>query len=142
MVGDGEIQLVDIFLEELNLDKFEATGSKKKFLKNNKKSMEEENQVIELSGQIMYSPEDEEAFKYIFGMEFKMEGEFKISLVYETYFILKNNNSLEINDNMLAERFNYHIWPYVTEQINNITSKMDLDGGIIIPSYGMISNES
>lgn len=134
------LRLEDIFLKEINSKKIDK-GNFGQEQKSNYSS-----EPIKLSGQIMYSKNDKKLIKYIFGFDLMLKNHFEISLVYETYFILVEKDIFDIrlknlDENKLGNILNRQIWPYVVEQVNSISSKMDLEKGITLPPYGVINNE-
>lgn len=143
MKNEGiEFKLTNIYLEELTLNKIEKDDS---FLYNkDDKGKQKGAQTIELSGKILYG-QDKKLIRYIFGCEFIEKGNFEISIIYDTYFIIKGNDIEFIqqkhSEDELINMFNRNIWPYVVEQINSLTAKMDIDKKIILPSYGVIIDE-
>ncbi|MCK8827024.1 hypothetical protein MWH25_04580 [Natroniella acetigena] len=122
------LQMTDIFLEELNVEKM------------NLETPIEEDQSLEISGEMMYSEEDEDYFRYILEVIFIQRKKVKISLVYDTYFILENFDEKKVDSNYLASEFNKYVWPYLIQEIDNITSKMSINR-IKLPSYGVIMND-
>ena len=133
-------RLKNIFLKEINSKKFD-----KEKLGQEKKS-DDSLRPIKLSGQIMYNKKDKKLIKYIFGFDLMLENQFEISLVYETYFTLVEKNILNIkekniDENELGNILNRQIWPYVVEQVNSISSKMDLEKGITLPPYGVMTSD-
>ncbi len=137
-----ECQLKNIYLEELNLNKINSENQMSiKEERNGKKSAH----AIELSGTIMYGVNDSDLIRYIFACEFIDKDSFEISIVYDTYFHVQETNGVDgsngYDEDELISIFNRAIWPYVVEQINTLTSKMDIEEKITLPSYGVIMDE-
>lgn len=142
MTIDNDIKIIleNIFLEEIELNKVKKGFDSQIVAKDKKDSKE----IMEISGQLMYNTENKKLFKYILAVDFKLEDQFDISLVYDSYFKVETNNGnneIDLNRELLTNRFNNYLWPYVTEQISNITSKMNIEKKIIIPAYGVIADE-
>lgn len=139
---NNNFRLKNIYLREINSKKIDQKDIEKE------KQSDSIYQPIAISGQIMYNKNDKDLIKYLFGFELNLKNEFEISIIYETYFKLVDEkmNALsieenEINEDELGNLFNEQIWPYVIEQVNSITSKMNLKRGITLPPYGVIVNE-
>lgn len=133
-----EIELEQVFLEELTLSKLEETEMKVEELLVEDK--EQNTASIEISGKVLSNKDNDEFFKYILIITFKIEGEFKLSIIYDSYFNVKNISKDNFDEDELSDEFNYYLWPFAMEQISNITSKMKLDRKIIIPTLGVILN--
>lgn len=135
----NNLVLEDIFLEELNIKKIKNEKSNLKLQK--KKKDNEKAQAFELSGKFMRGKKNNCLYKYLFGVEFTVNNEVELSVVYDTYFTLKNNNlNYNVDKDELINEFNAHIWPYVIEQIYSLLAKMNIEGDISIPPYGVIMN--
>lgn len=142
MTIDNDIKIIleNIFLEEIELNKVENKFDSQI----DTKDMKDSKEIMEISGQLMYNTENTKLFKYVLAVDFKLEDQFDISLVYDSYFKVETNNrnnQIELNRKLLTNGFNNYLWPYVTEQISNITSKMNIERKIIIPAYGVIADE-
>lgn len=153
MIDKNKISLEDVFLEELILKQVkketndiekinEEVNNKKNFIKK-----DDNKEMIEISSKLMHNVKNPNIFKYILGIDFKAENRFEISLVYDSYFFIdddfknKQQKERDIDNELLSHEFNYYLWPYVIEQIANITSKMNIEEKIMVPSYGVISDE-
>lgn len=135
-----KIILEDVFLEEIELNKVENKFDSQI----DTKDMKDSKEIMEISGQLMHNTENKKLFKYILAVDFKLEDQFDISLVYDSYFKVETNDGnkeIDLNRELLTNGFNNYLWPYVTEQISNITSKMNIERKIIIPAYGVIADE-
>ena len=129
-----KFKLNNIYLEELNLNKLNSDKSTKDI-------------TIEIQNKIMQNKEDISEIRCLFNAELKIYNSYEITIFYDAYFII-NSKSNDIpkfenfNEGKVSEIFNEKIWPYLTEQINSITTKMKIDSPVKLPPYDVIADDS
>lgn len=134
-----EIIIKRVFLEEISLKKEVYT------LKNNdattmdsKKKLQ---QTIRISSNILRSKNNASEVKYITQVNFIVKGHFEITALLNSFAYVQNIETLQDSEGELRDLLNFHIWPYVTEQIQNLTSRMKDYKGIIVPPYEVVRKQ-
>jgi|GEM_PF-4623768 len=134
-----EIIVKGVFLEEISLKK-EIYASKKSEVPegDGKKKLQ---QTIRISSNILRNKNKASEIKYITQISFIVQGHFEITALLNSFLYFKGLEELELSDSELRDQLNFHIWPYVTEQIQNLTGRMKNYKGMIVPPYEIVRKQ-
>jgi hypothetical protein len=134
-----EIIVKGVFLEEISLKKdiysFKKTENAEEY---SKKKLQ---QTIRISSNILRNKNKTSEIKYITQVNFIVEGHFEITALLNSFLYFKGIEELQISDSVLRDQLNFHIWPYVTEQIQNLTGRMKNYKGMIVPPYEIVRKQ-
>lgn len=134
-----EIIVKGVFLEEISLKK-DIYSSKKQEIpeEDTKKRLQ---QTIRISSNILRNKNRTSEIKYITQVNFIVQGHFEISALLNSFIHFKGLEELEVSDSELRDQLNFHIWPYITEQIQNLTGRMKNYKGMIVPPYEIVRKQ-
>ncbi|NBG88927.1 hypothetical protein [Isachenkonia alkalipeptolytica] len=134
-----EIVVKGVFLEEVSLKK-EVYASKKPEIseEDTKKKLQ---QTIRISSNILRNKNKSTEIKYITQVNFIVQGHFEITALLNSFLYFQGLEELELSDAELRDQLNFHIWPYITEQIQNLTGRMKNYKGMIVPPYEIVRKQ-
>ncbi len=134
-----EIIVKGVFLEEISLRKevYTLKNTENSGLDSKKKLQ----QTIRISSNILRSKNDLSEIKYITQVNFIVKGHFEIIALLNSFIYFKGIEELKDSEGELRDQLNFHIWPYVTEQIQNLTGRMKNYKGIIVPPYEVVRKQ-
>lgn len=129
-----KFKLNNIYLEELNLNKLDDKESTKDI-------------TIEIQNKIMQNKENKSEIRCLFNAELIIYNSYEITIFYDAYFIINSKSNYipqfeSFNKEKVSEIFNEKIWPYLTEQINYLTTKIKVDSPVKLPTYDVIADDS
>ncbi len=136
---DYEIIVKGVFLEEVSLKK-DVYASKKGDVTegDTKKKLK---QTIRISSNILRNKDKSSEIKYITQVNFIVQGHFEITALLNSFIYFQGLEELELSDTDLRDQLNFHIWPYVTEQIQNLTGRMKNYKGMVVPPYEIVRKQ-
>lgn len=139
MKMDYEIIVKGVFLEELSLKK--EMYSLKKSEVSDSGSKKKLHQTIRISSNILRNKENASEIKYITQVNFIVKGHFEITALMNSFLQFKKLEELELSDSEIRDQLNFHIWPYVTEQIQNLIGRTKNYRGMIVPPYEIVRKQ-
>jgi hypothetical protein len=134
-----EIIVKGVFLEEISLKK--DIYSFKKTEVSEADSKKKLQQTIRISSNILRNKNKTSEIKYITQVNFIVEGHFEITALLNSFLYFKGLEEVKLPDTDLRDQLNFHIWPYVTEQIQNLTGRMKNYKGMIVPPYEIVRKQ-
>lgn len=136
---NNEIIVKGVFLEEVSLKKDIYALKKTEVPEvNTKKKLQ---QTIRISSNILRNKNKTAEIKYITQIHFIVQGHFEITALLNSFIYFNGLEKQEFTDSELRDQLNFHIWPYVTEQIQNLTGRMKNYKGMIVPPYEVVRKQ-
>lgn len=134
-----EIIIKGVFLEEVTLKK-DMYSSKKSELSSDE-TRNKLQQTIRISSNILRNKKDPSEIKYITQVNFIVKGHFEITALLNSFLQFRGLEELKLSEPEIRDQLNFHVWPYITEQIQNITGRMKNYKGITVPPYEIVRRQ-
>lgn len=134
-----EIFVKGVFLEEITLKK--EMYSLKRTEESDDGAKKKLHQTIRISSNILRNKENASEIKYITQINFIVKGHFEITALLNSFLHFRKLEELELSDSELRDQLNFHIWPYVTEQIQNLIGRTKNYRGMIVPPYEIVRKQ-